>query len=345
VLRNSGYCGAGEGVDGTFDWDWVNDTARSSNTVTVDGVDHGRKSGAGVLEALVGGGLDYAASGSGGALPNGTHERSLLMVHGTAGIPGYFALVDEVQAGPGESMRVYLHPDSSTVVTRAAGTEYEWPVQNSGTASPVNLSVFLATPPVLAQLADGGFCAFDGEEYVASYLEAGHTAGSDGEARAVTLLVPFDSDHARPALARLSAAPATGARVGLAGGAADVIAESSGADVVVVGPEAFRGRAVYYRVTGGALARYFVRRGRVFDDGRTTRTGFDADTDVSVSVRGTQARITSAGANVTFFDPALTGRTYSTGAATVLGAGAGFVRVRVAPGTHAFDLASGAPLP
>ena len=88
-----------------------------------------------------------------------------------------------------------------------------------------------------------------------------------------------------------------------------------------------------------------MRRGRVFDDGRTTRTGFDADANVSVSVRGTQARVASAGTVVTFYAPALAGNAYTTSAATVLAAGPGFVRVRLAPGSHAFDLASGAPLP
>ena len=37
VVRNVGYCGAGAGIDASFDWNWVSATARSSNTVTIDG--------------------------------------------------------------------------------------------------------------------------------------------------------------------------------------------------------------------------------------------------------------------------------------------------------------------
>jgi hypothetical protein len=88
-----------------------------------------------------------------------------------------------------------------------------------------------------------------------------------------------------------------------------------------------------------------VRRGRAFDDGAVQRSGFESDAELSLVVRGSAARVVSAGTTVTFFDPALTGTTFTSTAGTAVGAGLGFVRVRLNPGTHAFDLRTGAALP
>lgn len=341
VLRNVGFCGAGNGIDSSFGWDWVSNTAASSNTVSIQGQDHASKIGGGLVEGVLAPGLDYAAATSGSAISGATHVRSLLMVHGESGRPGYFVLLDEVDTQAGRTVCVDLHPDSSALTTRTAGTEYEASVRQLG-SSTVTVDLYLATSPASTQVLDGGLCAFDGKDYVGRSLRACHVADGSGRMHAVTLVVPSDASHARPTLSRLSAGGATGARVDYPGGVSDVVAESSGASLVAIGTPAFRGLATHVRTVGGTVERYFVRQGRVFDDGAVERVGFESDRDLSLVVAGTEAWVNSDGATVDFFDPALTGRTWTSAAGQAISGGAGWVRVRLNTGRHGFDLATGA---
>lgn len=345
VLRNSGYCGSGVGIDGTFDWEWVNSTAASSNTLTIAGRDHAEKVGGGIQEGLTARGFDYAAAASGPALSNGTHTRSLVLVHGAPALPGYFVLFDEVAAAPsGAEVRIALHPDSDALATVVARTRYEATIGPVG--DEVFATLFLGTEPASASVLDGGLCAFDGNEFVGKYLEAGYPSDGSGRRNAVTLVVPHDAAHPEPDLERLDLPGSfSGARVRLAGGVTDLALESSGTALAVPGPESFRARALHVRRTAASATHYFARRGRSFDDGSPQQVGFESDVDVSLFVRGTQAWVTSpAGATVLFHEPALTGATFVTPAGTVLGAAPGRIEIALLPGTQAFDLASGALL-
>jgi hypothetical protein len=341
VLRNVGFCGAGNGIDSSFDWDWVSNTAASSNTVSIQGQDHGSKIGGGLIEGVLAPGLDYAAASSGSAMSSATHVRSLLMIHGEAGLPGYFVLLDEVETQAGRTVCVDLHPDSSSISTRIPSTEFEASVRQLG-SSTVIVDLFLATPPASTQLLDGGLCAFDGRDYVGRSLRACHVTDGSGRMHAVTLVVPSDATHARPNLSRLSAGGATGARVDYPGSVSDIVAESSGTSLVAIGGPAFQGLATHVRTVGGTVERYLVRRGSLFDDGALDRIGFESDRDLSLVVSGTEAWVNSDGATVDFFDPALTGRTWTSEAGQALSGGAGWVRVRLNAGRHGFDLVTGA---
>src|SRR5205814_1837919 len=98
-------------------------------------------------EGLLAPELDYACSDAGAALEIATHRRSLLLVHGQPGLPGYFVLVDELATdAPGAPVNVNLHPDSAVVATLAPATEYDWTVNQFG-PDDVNVALFLATPP------------------------------------------------------------------------------------------------------------------------------------------------------------------------------------------------------
>ncbi len=345
VLRNSGYCGSGVGIDATFDWEWVHSTAASSNTLTIDGVDHVDKLGGGILEGLTARGFDYAAASSGPALPNGAHTRSLVLVHGTPALPGYFVLFDEVAATlPGSEVRIALHPDSNALATISARTQYEATIGPLG--SQVFATLFLGTEPARASILDGGLCAFDGNEFVGKCLESAYPSDGSGKENVVTLIVPHDAGHAEPGLERLTLPGSfTGARVLLAPGVDDVVLESSGTTLAVLGPESFRARALHFRRAQAALPHYFARLGRSFDDGSPQRVGFESDAEVSLFVRGTEAWITArTGATVVFHDPLLVGDSFDTPAGTVLSAAPGRIEIALLPGTHALDLASGAVL-
>lgn len=346
VLRNSGYCGFGVGIDALFDWDWVFEATASNNTVTIAGAEHDEKIGAGILESLCAPRFDYAAGGSGPALESGTHTRSLLMVHGEPGLPGYFVLLDEVEADvPGSSVNVNLHPDSQNVATLAPGLEYEWTIRHFGTVD-VFVNLFLATRPASVELLDGGLCAFDGNEYVGKYLRSHYPTDAQGRRNAVTLVVPHDASHPKPALARLAGGGLfSGAGVTLSPSVSDFVVESSGLGPVPFGPGFLHGKGLHCRVASGTVSQYFLRAGRGFGDGRAQPRGFDSDAEISLFARGTAVWVISAGARVVFHEPALVGNVFTSSAGTVTAAGPGFVELLLTPGTHAFDLHTGAALP
>jgi hypothetical protein len=347
VLRNSGYCGSNVGVDAVFDWDWIYSTAESSNTVTIAGTEHEERFGGGIVEGLLAPGFDYAAGAAGAALEIATHERSLLMVHGEPGLPGYFALFDEVTTDlPGSEVRVNLHPDSAVVSTLAPATEYEWTVNQFG-PDDAFVALFLATPPAQAFLLDGGLCAFDDRQYVGKYLRARHLSDATGYANVLTLVVPHDASHAKPTLARLpGGALFSGASVTYPGGVQDFLIAAKSNAPLLAGQAFFQGNALHARFGPGGLQHYFVRRGTGFDDGAPQRTGFDSDVGVSLFVRALEARVTSvAGATITFHAPGLSGNTWSNSAGTVLSAGLGFVQLALNAGSFSFDLETGAELP
>lgn len=346
VLRNSGFCGSGVGVDATFDWDWIYSTAASSNTVTVAEGEHRAKFGGGIVAGFTAPGFDYATADAGPALDVASHERSLLMVHGAPGLPGYFVLLDELTTDlPGTLVDVNLHPDSASVATLAPATEFQWTVNQFG-PDDVFVSVFLGTPPAQATLLDGGLCAFDDREYVGKYLRARHLSDANGAANLLTLVVPHDASHAKPALARIpGGARFSGASVTYPGGVQDFILAARQAAPIAAGQAFFLGGALHLRFGPGGLQHYFARRASGLDDGAPQRTGFDSDEDITLFVREREVRLVSAGATVTFYEPSLTGNTWSNAAGSVTSAGLGFAQLTLNAGTFAFDLETGAALP
>jgi hypothetical protein len=273
------------------------------------------------------------------------HLRSLLMVHGEPGRPGYFVLLDEVTADvPGRTVHVNLHPDSARVTTVAAQREYQWAVREFGT-SDVQVNLFLATPPASSQLLDGGLCAFDGNEFVGKYLRSTYPTDAQGLRHVVTLVVPHDAGHAKPALTRIQGGGVvSGATLAFGGGVIDYVLESRGTTPIPFGAGFFQAKAVHTRAVAGSASQYFVRAGRGFSDGAAQPRGFESDAALALFARGTEVWVTSAGTRVLFHEPTLVGNVFSTSAGTVTQAGPGFVEIVLAPGSHAFDLDSGAEL-
>jgi len=340
LLVNSGYCGSGEGVNATFDWDWIHATAESNNTVTLGDAEHAGPEAGGVLEGLLGGTLELATADAGPALTGGAHRRTLLLVKDDAEQPGYFALLDEISSSaPNVAARVFLHPDSAALATQVAGESYRATLDR-GSAPDVTLWLHLARPPLTADLRDGGRCAFDGGEYVGRYLAAGYTTATERAVRVLTLLVPETDALPAADFTRLSGPGFTGAEL-VGPSTQDVLAESDGAGVVALGAHSFQGRACWSRTRGGRVTGYLVLRGRSFDAGAAPAVGLTSSAELTALVEGSVLRVNSGGATVTLHEPALTGVSFTNEAASVLAAAPGSVTLVLSPGSFALDLASG----
>jgi hypothetical protein len=336
VLRNSGYCGWGEGAFG-YTWDYVHDYAESSNTVLVDGADHVAKIGAGITEGFTAPCFDYASGDSAKVLSGGRHRRNLVFIHTRGDINGYWILFDQVSADRRSSLvNVVLHPNSNNCTIISADAEYKWkigPYTNSG--HDVYLSIFLGTAPVSTSIKDGLLASSSNKSFVGRYLYSTYGTDRNGKRNIVTILFPHDDTHAKAAMTRISASEYTGVSVALSRSVEDIAMESTGTSVVTYKDVSFLALAAWYRLEQGLLSSYFVRKGRSLDDGSTPRVGFEALDDVSIYLDGTAGRIISPDTLVTFYYPGIVGVFLDGGLPlSNISSGTDWVQVRIPAGTH-----------
>lgn len=224
LLGGGGYAGWRTGQQ-DFSWEYLHDRALAANVALFDHPvpttddeehrpsevhDHVGTSGVGITDALLTGVLDYARGGSGPAIPNGQHDRGLLLVHPTAGAAGYVAVLDELLADADTAQLVW-HPASTEHTASADGSRHHWSVREFSPHG-VRLTVHLATPPGRTTVHQGitaGWAGGRRHEYLVAHYPIGPTA----RRRVVTLLLPHDDAHPLAELRRLDRPGLTGSVV------------------------------------------------------------------------------------------------------------------------------------
>ena len=341
VLRNSGYDGYGAG-----DWTWIHNTSESSNTVMINNQDHLIKQGGGITEGLVGGDVEYASGSSGYALANGRHQRNFIFVKPQDGKNGYFILIDEVDAifSSSDKANVALHPNSSLAPTVIAGNEeYKWDIEGCNySGHPVYVTIFLGTTPYSVSIKTGYKGSYDScSRYYGKYLYSTYDTDIDGKASIVSVIFPHDDSHSVASMNRIALPDASGAIIDHGDLIVDYALASQGGSVVVQGGVSFSGSAAMYRKINGASQFYFMRKGTRFDDGSSSRIGYDSDSDISIYVKDRDGKIISPGTNVTFYYPGITGVKLNGSLASILDSGPGWIKIDVEAGTHDLLLLAG----
>jgi hypothetical protein len=343
LLQNSGYNGWGNGALG-FSWNYIHDRAVSSNTVLINYPntttepsttnDHAAKAGAGIAEGFTGMLLDYACGDSGSALPNGTHQRSLVFIHPQNGCGGYWTVFDEVHANvAGATAHAAFHPGSDAVTTLTGSTEYNWTINRlSGHA--VALTTFLGTAPQKTELKNGVLASTTGS-IAARYLYLTYPTDSLGDARFANVFFPSDGTYAKPSLARIASGQSNGSRATFGNGMVDSAMISPGTAAVTTGTATFTGKACLFRQGPSALCFYFVRKGTSFS---SSNVGFTANQPSSIFMCGGKGVILSAGATVTFRNSGVYGVKANGVQLTALATGTGWVKVTVPAGRVAIEL-------
>lgn len=333
LLLNSGYNGYGKGALGTS-WGTIHSTAETSNTVVLGGANHLTAAGDGVPDYLTGNGLEYA-SGMGDKIYRGkaAHIRNFIMVQPQDKKNGYFLSIDDVRGAPaGRTVDVHLHPASASVTTVAAGQEYRWAVSRRK-PTPTYLSVFLGTRPARTELSKSVIAGWD-QSIVARSLDARFVTDAAGRRQVVTVLVPHDRTHAKPALKRMSGSGYTGARV--TQGAFKDYAVAAGGRTVSVGGTTLTADSAVFRRHGEKTSFYFVRRGRAFDGG--DGQGVSSDQPVSVHMRGRSGSVAAQVPSlVTFRRPGVRRVTVDGSAASATPV-AGGLQLMIQPGHHTIVL-------
>lgn len=210
---NSGYRAWGGGDSG-YTWQYINDRAISTNTVLVDYTigdikspntenDHQSKDGAGIVNGFTTEVFDYAKGDSGTALPNGSFYRSLMMVTGQDGVPGYFVSREDVTTEDEGSTATVVHrPRSDRYEVLSENTEYTWRMNESG--HDVDFSIFLVNPPSSTEIIDG-LASNTSDPINLKVLLANYKSDKNKKAVSEAVYFPSDGLHSKAKLERIKA--------------------------------------------------------------------------------------------------------------------------------------------
>jgi len=360
LLINSGYGGSGRGINPSnpgiagsegvdrHDWDWIHNDSSSGNTVLVNDQRHRSKHGAGLVEGFTAGRFDYASGDAGSAIGPASHIRNFVFVHPQDDRDGYFLLFDEVAAESGDQIAMLLHPNTKAqtgITTVSDRLEYRADIDGLVfNDSDVKLTTFYGTAPATVALKNGGVgTSWSWHEingFTSQYLQSVYHADELGAARFVTVLFPHAPGHPVAGMDRLSGAGHSGASVDLGDDVIDVALESDGLTEQAHAGVTFRGKATVYRKQDDALRFYFVRKGRQFDDGSSLPTGFSAESDVTLYLRGKKGRIILSDCNplIRFDHPGITGVRINGVPQPITESGDGWVQIQAQGGTGDLEL-------
>lgn len=311
-----------------------------NNTLTINGENHAAKTGGGLTGGFTTDRLDFATGSAGPALVQGSHHRSLILVHGHRGAAGYFLVLDEVETKPGNTIRNHLHPANQTaVVAVAANKEYEAAIDHYSTVPGAKLSIYYATTPdqvTIERVPSAVPRVYPGYPDH-NRLDSAHVVGPGGRKSLVTLLFPH---HATRAKADFRQSTATGGAVStvsqLGGAVVDRIFESSGETTVRAGTVSLQAETVLLRESGTAVDFLFARHGTAVS---TAAFGFEAAAPVTLFMQADAGVVISPGGSVTLRGDGLGALRFDP-AATVQESGPDFIRVALEPGTYRFARAA-----
>ncbi|MFC1761053.1 hypothetical protein ACFL6U_03125 [Planctomycetota bacterium] len=353
LLRNAGYSGPDKdvtvnGVTATFDY--LHFDSESANVVMIGGARHSAKVGDGITEGLIGQEVEYCRGVSTTAIA-GIHARDVLFVQASERANGYYLVMDHVTTDKaGDNVNVMWHPNSGMLKTVESETHYVSEIkQESGARGPhifteneVELTTFLASPPSSVEtkrIVNQG----SRYSYVADYLVANYDP-VEKRKDILTVLFPADKTHKVGELTRIETDEYTGCKI-VQGELEDVALTSDGRTTGHQGEKTFQGEDVLFRTASEKLASFFVK-GVSFDDGHSTRCGFQADESIalymnsSAAPSGMRGMITSNGTKVTFYYPEITSVKINGNAAEVTASGRGWVQIQVPSGTFRVDMVS-----
>ncbi len=302
ILRNSGYDGWNE--PDSSRWQWIHRNALSSNTLTVGNSNHEDFRGGGIVDGIVGLPVQFATGESGPSLGQSSDDRSLLFVQPTAGLPGYFALVDEVLPQGSDMVSIVLHPNSDKAPrVMTALRRYEWRIKNCFSDKSLRVAIVHVTKPDSVSLVQGYLGSNEEcNRFSDVYLRSAYNVPDQRISRIATLIVPFTASAPSPTV--FGNDGYSGVRLSLDGNISDVLVVPTHGTGYTSPDITFSASFAWWRVDGDTLAYYAVREGTKF---RTAAGwGFDSETPVSIIVCGNRGTMITRGTSASFQHPRCT---------------------------------------
>lgn len=319
--------------------------ARRQNVVLIgkDTTRHKIKGhGGGLVDGLTGGSVEFGVTDSGQSLGNGNHKRALFFIHEQKDqFNGYFAIMDEVRPDdPKEPIRVLILPNSTYGTTQTVTPRQEYAAAINGYTTKTHdgtekINIFYATPPITVRQGMTHKASF-GNCIKGDRLEGIYRAGSNGTARALTILFPEDGTHQKAAMKRIKGKGFTGAAIEHDQGLVDWIIESNGKDQCIFEDITFQARTLFYRKTN-KMQTYAVYHGTSFMD-TTHTTGFASNVPISIQFDGYTGHINCPQAEITFYDSNIENVSIDEKNVPVLKKTDKTIQVSIPPGRHTITL-------
>ena len=222
LLRNAGYDGPNNDVSAeglTTPWEFLQKDPESGNALMIDGEKHSSKYGSGLVEGIVGTGIEYFRSLNDVSI-EGSHNRDVVLVQAADGANGYYLVMDHVTAdAQGASINVAWHPSTAKTKPVLSKKEYRSNIEvQDGAAGPVlfgnnavTLTTFLGTQPKSVDIKEM-VNQSRGRHYRADYLYITYPTSSR-KADILTVLFPSDQDHSAGSIKRIDLAAYTGSEI------------------------------------------------------------------------------------------------------------------------------------
>lgn len=351
LMRNAGYTGPNravtiDGVTATFDF--MHSDSESANTLMIGGERHTSKEGDGIIEGLIGEGVEYFRGSSSDAI-KGTHLRDVVLVQPSNGVNGYYVVMDHVTTdNAGDNVNVAWHPNAATLNAVQNSAEYFSEIKiEKGDSGPIlysnneaNLTTFLGTPPASVDIKRTANQA-SRYTFAGDYMYANYNT-TNQKADILTVFFPGDKTHEKGDLTRIVSGDYTGSEI-TQGQVVDVALTADGNSAGQQGSETFQAENILYRKASGKFISYFVK-GTSFKSGQDTQIGFESDASIALYMNaGTDGKrlsgkIISSGTKVTFYAPDISAVKLEGRNLPNVNSGAGWVSVNIPGGTYELEL-------
>ncbi|MFS4467484.1 hypothetical protein [Maribacter sp. 2210JD10-5] len=258
-----------------------------------------RGEGGGLIDGLTSGDLEFGTTDSRGALGNGMHHRSLIMVHAQENRNhGYFVLADEVTPKyVTDTVKILLQPNTQwkSVKELKKDEVYTAPIngfiQEDSDGSEA-VSIFYALPPKKLVRSKAWKAAFDFEDFENDRLVAEYTTDGLGVARGLTVIFPTDKAHGRPDFERITGDNCAGGKVVHGGEHHDLLLMSDGEYPASYKNLTFKGKTTVLQFDGEAVKSALLIQ--VQDWKQEGQFGFESDHPLSLYLKNEEGLINAS---------------------------------------------------
>ena len=249
--------------------------------------------GAGVVQSLIGGNIEFATTSAGGALGNALHDRSLFMVHPTSDTLGYFIIADQVRPdNNNDNIYIPFHPNTKENSIRTLQDEESYEatinaiVQSNHDGSEKLNIIYASNPKDVKILSGWKSTDIRGEPVKADYLQSIYLKKNEHDwLQAVTAFIPSDADSGPiPNTNIIDSSLLTGIELTHSSNRVDTFLARKKPQAQTHNQVSFDGDAVFYRLHEDQLLHFMVQNGRSFELGGNEGYGFTATKPVAIEM-------------------------------------------------------------
>ncbi|MFK7899512.1 MAG: T9SS type A sorting domain-containing protein, partial [Cyclobacteriaceae bacterium] len=280
--------------------------ANYQNTVLIGGrTRHVQRSGAGLVDGIIGENIEFGTTNAGSALGNGEHERILYFIQPINNISnGYFIVSDLVKptnTSDNIAINFQLNTMKGSTQQVVKNGEYYAPINgfvndNHNGTEIVNL-FFTSQPHIQIQES---YKASKNNVIESDNLQANYSTNLNGELRANTIIFPEDKNHKKPFIQKINGENYDGALLKHNDKFIDVFLGTDGS-IGNYGDVDFNAETVFFRKENNNISSYSITKGTHFFE-RKRHIGFSSSSDISITMEDNKGIVnTFSDTYVTFY--------------------------------------------